>query len=413
MRSQGWRIVCVGLAAWGIIPACARAQEDQGRLEAEARGQAAEADRRFKEKDYAGALPLYQAERASRAALGDVRYEAYAARASGCCLAELGEYDAAVEAWNDARRLDAKREDPGFEGYDGLLIGQLLVGLGRLADAESPLVRALPKLSQAIDRDHEADAQRLLGRVLTLTGRAREAEPHFQRAWDLADALKDARRLGDIGADWGLAALALDEPGRAAELWDDARRAFQALELPAAAALVDRQLGNAFVDLALPESAAAAVERAAEAHARLDDPLKLADDLGFLAELAASTSALPKAIDLARQAAAAWHEAGDVKGEREALVVLAHYQSLADKWKESSATLASAVAIARREGEPDDQVRLLVLAAGVERRAGEAGNAKALLDEAEKAARSVKDDALLKCVAEARRDAQKPPAPKR
>ena len=41
---------------------------------------------------------IYEAERASRAALGDVRYEAYALRAIGLCHAELGDDESAIEA---------------------------------------------------------------------------------------------------------------------------------------------------------------------------------------------------------------------------------------------------------------------------------------------------------------------------
>ena len=43
------------------------------------------------------AIALYDAERASRAALGDVRYEAYALRAIGICRAELGDDESAIE----------------------------------------------------------------------------------------------------------------------------------------------------------------------------------------------------------------------------------------------------------------------------------------------------------------------------
>lgn len=408
MRSQGRLIVFVFVAASGLIPSFGQAQEDRSRVEAEARGQAAAADERFKKGDFAGALPLYQAERASRAALGDLRYEAYATRASGCCLAELGQFDDAVEAWNAARRLDAKREDPGFEGYDCLLIGNLEVGRGRLREGEQILLQALPRLSQAVDRDHEADARRLLGRVLTLTNRAGAAEAHFERAWDLATALKDERRLADINADWGLSALTLGEAGRAAEHWDDARRAFEALNLPVPAAMMNRQLGDALLVLGLPEAAAARVEDAAEAHERLDDPIKLADDLSFLAELKAAGKDLPQAIALARRSVAAYRDAEDAEEERDALVVLAHYQSLSGDWKQSAATLNDALKLARRDGEPADQVRLLLLAATIERRAGGNDKGRALLDEAERTAKEAKDDALLKTVADARRTAVSP-----
>ena len=78
---------------------------DREKVEAEATGQAAEADRRFKAKDFKGALPLYRAERSSRSKLGDARYEAYALRAIGCCQAELGDDEAAIASWHLARAL--------------------------------------------------------------------------------------------------------------------------------------------------------------------------------------------------------------------------------------------------------------------------------------------------------------------
>jgi tetratricopeptide (TPR) repeat protein len=409
MRSQGRLIVCVGLLASGLMVFPLRAQEDRGRVEAEARGQAAEADRRFKEGDYAGALPLYQAERASRAALGDQRYEAYAIRATGCCLAELGRHDEAIDAWTDARRIDSKREDPGFEGYDCLLIGNLELGRGRPRAAEKALREALPKLSQAVDRDHESDARRLLGRVLTVTGRATEAGPYFVRAWDLAAELNDARRLADVGADWGLTAIDLGAPGHAAELWDDARRAFAELGLAPAAALMDRKLGDALLDLGLPKAAAARVEEAARAHERLNDPRMLADDLGFLAELRAAAGDLKAAIGLAQRALEADRDADDPEGERDDLVTLAHYQGLSGAWRDSAATLADAVKLVRRDGEPVDQVRLLLLAATVEQRAGKSDRERALLDEAERTAREAKDKGLVEAVAQARKGATAPP----
>ena len=402
MRSQGWLIAIISLTVWGLAPSLAWAQTDRARLEAEARGQATEADQRFKEKDYEGALILYQAERASRAVLGDLRYEAYAARACGCCLAELGQYDAAVEAWNDARRLDAKREDAGFEGYDSLLIGNMCVGIGRLREAEEALEQALRRLSKAGDREHEAEARRLLGRVLTLTGRADESEAHFERAWELATALHDEKRLGDIGADWGLAALAFEAPGRAFELWDDARRAFEACNVPGAVALIERQLGDALIALGLPEAAAAHVEQAVAGHERLGDLLKLADDLNFLAELKAAANAFPEAVALARRAASACHDADDAEAEREALVVVAQFQSLAGDWKQSAATLDGALTLVRRDGEAADRVRLLILAADVERRAGAVDRERALFDEADRTASAAKDDALVEAVARAR-----------
>src|SRR4051794_5083654 len=96
---------------------------DRERTESEARGQAAEADRLFKQRDFAAALPFYTAERAARAALGDLRYEAYALRAIGCCHDRLGGFEAPIEGWTGATAIDSRREGRGVEGYDRLFIG--------------------------------------------------------------------------------------------------------------------------------------------------------------------------------------------------------------------------------------------------------------------------------------------------
>ena len=146
MRPSRFATLIIMILGFGSV---AHAQDglDRQKVEAEATGQAAEADRRFKAKDFKGALPLYRAERASRSALGDVRYEAYAFRAIGCCEAELGDDEAAIASWHRARALDAKREDRGFEGYDWLLIGRAHLRRDRPADALRALETGLPKLS--------------------------------------------------------------------------------------------------------------------------------------------------------------------------------------------------------------------------------------------------------------------------
>ncbi len=112
-----------------MSPAAAGAQEpDRGRAATEAANQASEADRLFKLGEFAAALPLYEAERTSRATTGDLRYEAYALRAIGICQAELGDDTDAIDSWRQAYTLDLKRDDPGYAGYDDFLIGQAEAG---------------------------------------------------------------------------------------------------------------------------------------------------------------------------------------------------------------------------------------------------------------------------------------------
>ena len=394
-ESRSPLILCAGTAAFP----CRGQEANTARLEAEAIGQAAEADRLFKKGEFAAALPLYAAERATRAALADRRYEAYAVRAIGCCYVELGDIDAALDAWHVAIELDAKREDRGFEGYDWLLIGNVELSRERFEAAEKALRRALPLLSQAIDRDHECDARRLLARVLTSLDRAAEAGPHVARAWDLARDLNAPKLLALVTAEAGRTALALGDSGPAAEWLGDARIAFHDQGREAEAALMDRLLGEAFLDLDRPDVAVARVEDAARVDERLQDAESLADDCRFLAARKAESGDPAAACALARRALATEREAGDAEGEREALVLLAHFQSLGGKWTDAAATLSEALTLARRDAEPAELVPLLILAADVEHRAGRKSRSAVLLDEAQRAATTA---VLSRSVAEAR-----------
>jgi tetratricopeptide (TPR) repeat protein len=377
--------------------------EEKARLEAEATNQSTEADRLFKQGEFAAALPLYEAELTSRARLGDRRYEAYAARAIGCCHDRLGNLDAAIAAWKAARTIDAKRDDRGFEGYDLFLIGHAELRLGKPEEAVGVLEQALPRLSQAIDRDHEADARLVLARGLTVLGRAEEAAPHLDRAQELARSLNDAKRLADALAESGRVALALDDPGPAAEWLTDAAIAYTSQNLAAEASEIARLLGEAFLALELPETAAARVEEAAKEHQRLNDRASLADDLQFLAALSADRGDLPAARDLARRVVAAYHEADNPPGEIDARVRLARIESLLDDWSAASATLAEALKLVRVDGPPADQVRLMLLAADVALKARQVSRTDALLDEAERVARDADNGALTRLVADARK----------
>jgi tetratricopeptide (TPR) repeat protein len=406
-------VVVAALAALGQGPPEPRPnrpalpEEERTRVEAEATGQAAEADRLFKAGDFAAALPLYEAERASRAALNDVRYEAYATRAVGCCRAELGDFEAAIAAWSDAQALDSRREDRGFEGYDRLLIASAQLRLERPQEAIVALTSALPLLAQGVDRDHEADARLLLARAWREVGQPARARPHLERALELAGDLKDAKRLAGGYAEWGQVALGLGEPGLAAEWLSDAHDVYQEQGMTAEAAALDRLLGDALLDLGQSDAARARVERAARVHGQRNDPTALGDDLEFLSALKLGAGDTPAARDLARKVVAARREADDTIGEVEALITLAHCESLGGDWAAAAETLSSALRLARRDGAPADQVRLLILAADVGRRAGPQGRQRtsAWLDEAQRIAQKAGDPALSQAVTEARRRA--------
>lgn len=375
---------------------------DRTRLETEAMGQAAEADRLFKAGEYAAALPLYEAERTSRAALKDLRYEAYAARGVGCCRERLGDIDGAIVSWSAARVLDARRDDRGFEGFDWFLIGQAELRRARYEAAAAALERSLPLLSQAIDRDHEADARRLLAQALIFLRRPDAALPHLERSLALAQSLGDPGREASALAELARLEGTRGNTGAAAEWAVDARETFSILGRESEAAALDRILGDVLLDLGCPDAAVARVETAAETHQRLDDPAALGGDLQFLAQERASLGNLRDARDLARRAAAAWARADDPPHEIDALVGLARFESQLDGWAAADTVLSRALGLARQSSEPADHVRILILAAGVHRRARPDDRSTALLDEADAVARKTGDAELRRAVEDAR-----------
>lgn len=402
--SASFRLLVILLVAFDPAGRSSADEPDRARLESEARGQAAEADRLFKAGDFAAALPLFEAERASRSALGDVRYEAYALRAVGCCHQRLGDLDSAIAAWKSAIALDAKREDRGFEGYDWLLIGQAELQRDRPKDTIEALRHALPLLSQVIDRDHEADALVCLAQALCNLQRADDAPAYLERALSLSHSLRDTKRQASILAELGRVALLREnEDGAAAEWLIEARSSYQDQHLWADAAAMSRLLGEALAALGRPDAARAWVEKASAEHARLKDAAGVADDLRFLAMLRAQEGDVASACQLARRAISYAHAADDSQGEIESHVALARYQSLADDWKSALTTLESGLKIARVRETPTGQVRLLVLSADVADRAQSKKRRDALLDEAASIANRISDRNLLRIIEDARK----------
>jgi hypothetical protein len=172
--------------------------------------------------------------------------------------------------------------------------------------------------------------------------------------------------------------------------------------MEAEAAAMDRQMGNALLELDRPDAALARVEAAAEAREKLQLPAALADDLRFLAEVRADQGERPAACLLGRRASTAYREAEDPGGEIEMRVILARWQALDCDWASAASTLSAALPLVREQGEPAEQVRLLILAADVEHRARNAPRGVKLLDEARQVARRDGNGALLRLVAEAR-----------
>lgn len=408
MNRRRYRLLACA-AALALITGAGRlrgqeAPVDRTRLESEAAALAAEADRLYQGGDPAAALPLYRAERAVRRQLGDRRYEAHAARGEGCCLAALGAYEPAIAAWREALTVDLERDDPGFAGYDTLLIGRIAFEyLGRSGEAVATLESALGLLGRAEDRDHEADARRFLGLALIELGRADDAMPHLYRAVDLCEALDDPERRARSLEGAGLAAWLSGQPGAGAEYLAQAVESFLALGLDGESAGAERRLGDALLSLELPEAAAARVESAIARYEALEDLSAVADGLLFLAALRIDAGDLPGALALGGRAVEAARVGDDPEIEHEALVVLADIQAKAGDWGRATKTLEEAIEPGLFEDVPEERVRLLLLAAEVAARAGDHDRRAAWLEAANRAATDSDEPALVAAVESARR----------
>jgi tetratricopeptide (TPR) repeat protein len=169
----------------------ARSQDpNEERLAREATNQSVEADCLFNFGNPRAALPLYRGERESRANLGDLRYETYAHRAIGCCIAALGEPEEAIFAFETAKGLDLKRDDPGFAEYDDLLIARTRVQLGRDQDTLRSAESALAGLKAVADRDHELEARLLVILTALRIDHPGEAEHQLLSVQSLSEELE-------------------------------------------------------------------------------------------------------------------------------------------------------------------------------------------------------------------------------
>jgi tetratricopeptide (TPR) repeat protein len=379
----------------------------RSRIEREASAQAAQADKLFKVGRFEAALKLYRAEADSRKALGDTRYEAYAHRGAGCCLERMKDDEAAIDAFRAAMAIDDGRDDPGFAGYDGLLLAQAQVRLGRPAEAVESLAKALPRLGQAVDRDHECDARLCLVQARLALGEAAKALPDATRALALARELDDPQRLANAWLGLGLTDRGLGHLGPALMRLQDARDAYHDQSREADDALAARHLADVAYRLGDRGRAAALFEEAAALHAKLNDTAAEADDR---LDLASVRLDLGDAIAAAREAERARDGflAGDDEGSAiDAMVVLAKVQSLS-KGKDALAAAAATIRgaldrSARVHGDaPAERIRLLLLSADLEGRLGRKAEVSSRLSEAGKLAESANDPLLRSAVAQAR-----------
>ncbi len=403
------------MAVATALPASAQVP-GRDRIEKEASAQGAQADKLYKAGRFDAALKLYRAEADSRKVLGDARYEAYAHRGVGCCLAELGDYEAAIDAFKAARALDLGRDDKGFEGYDGLLLARTELRLGRHADAASTLALALPKLGQAVDRDHECDARLVLVEARLALNEPAKAAPEAARAAALAVEIGDTRRLADAWHALGRSDVALGKLGPALMRLQDARDSFREADRPAELAEATNALADLSYRLGRRDRAAAQFEEAAALHAKLGDTAAEADDRLDLASVRLDLHDAGAAARDATLARDGFLAADDERNAIEAMVVLAKAQSLGTS-RDAPATAATTIRDAldrssrAHRNAPADRVRLLLLSADLESRLGRSAAVASRLRDAADLASS--DPSLRAAVASATaRLAPKPAAGK-
>ena len=392
-----------------LLAALARAAQDapRSRIEREASAQAAQADRLFKTGRFEAALKLYRAEAESRRTLGDARYEAYAHRGIGCCLVGLKDDLSAIDEFRAAMTIDDGREDPGFAGYDGLLTAQAQLRLGRAADAVESLTKALPRLGQAVDRDHECDARLCLSQARLGLSEPEKAEAEAAQALALARELDDPSRLANAWLALGLVDRDLGRLGPALMRLQDAREAYREQVRDADDALATQHLADVAYRLGDRHRAATLFEEAAELHAKRNDPAE-ADDRLDLASVRLDLGDADSAARESVRARDAFLAADDEASAITAMVVLAKAQSLAkgrDALATSAATIRDAVDRSARVhvDAPAERVRLLLLSADLESRLARKAEVSSRLAEAARLAESADDPSLRSAVAAARK----------
>ena len=367
-----WLMILPGLLIGPVNSGVAAQEPDRSRAATEAASQANEADRLFKLGEFAVALPLYEAERTSRATTGDSRYEAYALRAVGICRAELGDDPAAIAAWKQAYELDLERDDPGFAGYDDFLIAQAEARLGRPADAVKTLERALSRMTGAADRDHEIDARLVLTRLLVGSGQAARARPVAARALELAEEIKDPWRIGDAWASKGQVEGTSGHPEDALEDFGKAIKLFEQQGRAAEAAWMETTSASSLILLNRPDQALVRYEQAARLHRHLQDGGSTAEDLAAIAGIHLEAGRFVPALTAATEAVGQAQDADDRPREVEARVRLAQVQGAQNHWDDAAQTLDEAVILGRQvaRDDPFEQVRILLTAAATDARAG-------------------------------------------
>jgi tetratricopeptide (TPR) repeat protein len=357
------------------------------RLEREANAQAERADALFKTGQFEAALKLYEAERVSRKTLGDARYEALALRGIGCCLTELSLFEPAIEALTSARDLDSRREDKGFEGFDNLLIGKARLRSGDPLEAIKAVEAALPKLAQSIDRDHSCDAHIVLLTAKLRLGQPSKATSDADKAIELAEAIHDEKRLADAWLGDGLVAHGLGDYSLAFERIQDAASLYRAQDRKPDLGVATRHLADISQRLGRSNRAIRRFYEAIDLFRTLNDRGSEADTRLDLAALLLDHANAPDSLIEATKARDLYAEINDESGEIEALVILAQTHPRSKEGTSKSVeliTTALDLSANLHRDQPAERVRLLLLAASLERRLDNVDRVKALLAEAEK-----------------------------
>jgi tetratricopeptide (TPR) repeat protein len=115
-------------------------------------------------------------------------------------LRKLNQFDAAEEAYDQAKHLAAMAGDRHSELLSRIGSANTVLNRGNLTDAERLLEQALLDSQKAGDREAEARAHQVMSVALVTRGQPIEAIPHVWRAFELyEDDISRCRALGDLG----------------------------------------------------------------------------------------------------------------------------------------------------------------------------------------------------------------------
>lgn len=132
-------------------------------------------------------------------------------------LRKLNEFDAAEEAYEQAKRLAASSGDRHSELLSRIGGANTVLSRGNLTEAECLLGQALLDSQIAGDREAQARAHQVMAVALVTRGQPVDAIPHVWRAFELyEDDVSRGRALADLG---GMLLIVGDTEGAERALW--------------------------------------------------------------------------------------------------------------------------------------------------------------------------------------------------